>query len=109
MPGVELERARVMLEHEVELEEVVRNLDRYRIQRQADPNLGYARDFPPLIGRIAKQMLEQAHVAVTPGIDFDPVYGHRYLRFSYARSADDMREAVARITQWLTQGSQSHG
>ncbi len=28
-------------------------------QRQADPNLGYARDFPPLIGRIARQMLER--------------------------------------------------
>ena len=27
-------------------------------QRQADPTLGYARDFPPLIGRIAKQMLD---------------------------------------------------
>src|ERR1700709_1201557 len=53
----------------------------------------------------AKQMLEQAHVAVTPGIDFDPVHGHCYIRFSYARSADDMREAVARITRWLTQGS----
>src|SRR6202142_2811256 len=26
-------------------------------QRQADPALGYARDFPPLVGRIAKQML----------------------------------------------------
>src|SRR5436309_1448747 len=53
----------------------------------------------------AKQMLEQAHVAATAGIDFDPVHGHRYIRFSYARSAEDMREAVARITQWLTQGS----
>ncbi len=28
-------------------------------QRQADPSLGYARDFPPLIGRIAKQMLDR--------------------------------------------------
>jgi hypothetical protein len=28
-------------------------------QRQADPSLGYARDFPPLIGRIARQMLER--------------------------------------------------
>ncbi len=28
-------------------------------QKQADPSLGYARDFPPLIGRIAKQMLER--------------------------------------------------
>jgi aspartate/methionine/tyrosine aminotransferase len=53
----------------------------------------------------AKQMLEQAHVAVTPGIDFDPVHGHRYIRVSYARSADDIREAVARITRWLTQGA----
>src|SRR3954466_2664748 len=53
----------------------------------------------------AKQMLEQAHVAATPGIDFDPLHGHRYIRFSYARSAADMREAVARITRWLTQGA----
>src|ERR1700730_8405778 len=28
-------------------------------QRRTDPSLGYARDFPPLIGRIAKQMLER--------------------------------------------------
>src|SRR3954454_1435652 len=52
----------------------------------------------------AKQMLEQAHVAATPGIDFDPINGRRYIRFCYARSADDMREAVARISRWLTQG-----
>jgi aspartate/methionine/tyrosine aminotransferase len=49
----------------------------------------------------AKQMLEQAHVAATPGIDFDPVHGRRFIRFSYARSADDMREAIARIAKWL--------
>ena len=28
-------------------------------QREADPSLGYARDFPPLIGRIAKRMVER--------------------------------------------------
>jgi hypothetical protein len=28
-------------------------------QRQADPSLGYARDFPPLIGRIAKTMIDR--------------------------------------------------
>jgi aspartate/methionine/tyrosine aminotransferase len=49
----------------------------------------------------AKQMLEQAHVAATPGIDFDPVHGRRFIRFSYARSADDLREAIARIAKWL--------
>jgi aspartate/methionine/tyrosine aminotransferase len=55
----------------------------------------------------AKQMLQQAHVAATPGIDFDPVQGNRFIRFCYARSADDMREAVARIAGWLTQGRAS--
>src|SRR5476651_357959 len=49
----------------------------------------------------AKQMLEKAHVAATPGVDFDPVHGRRFIRFSYARSADEMREAVARIARWL--------
>ncbi len=49
----------------------------------------------------AKQMLEEAHVAATPGVDFDPIHGKNFMRFSYARSADDMREAVARITRWL--------
>jgi aspartate/methionine/tyrosine aminotransferase len=56
----------------------------------------------------ATEMLEQAHVAATPGIDFDPVHGHRYIRFCYAGSADEMREAVARISRWLTQGRSSH-
>jgi aspartate/methionine/tyrosine aminotransferase len=49
----------------------------------------------------AKAMLEQAHVAATPGIDFDPVHGRAFIRFSYARSAEEMREAVARISRWL--------
>jgi aspartate/methionine/tyrosine aminotransferase len=49
----------------------------------------------------AKRMLEQAHVAATPGIDFDPLHGHQFIRFSYARSAEEMREAVARIARWL--------
>lgn len=49
----------------------------------------------------AKRMLEQAGVAATPGLDFDPLHGKEFLRFSYAGSADDMREAVARIGDWL--------
>src|SRR3981189_1449715 len=48
-----------------------------------------------------KRMLEQAHVAATSGFDFDPIHGRAFVRFSYARSADDMHEAVARITRWL--------
>jgi len=48
-----------------------------------------------------KQMLEQAHVAATAGVDFDPIHGRSFVRFSYARSAPDMHEAVKRITRWL--------
>jgi aspartate/methionine/tyrosine aminotransferase len=49
----------------------------------------------------AKRMLNEAGVAATPGIDFDPVDGKHFLRFCYAGSADEMREAVARIGNWL--------
>jgi len=49
----------------------------------------------------AKRMLEQAGVAATPGIDFDPVRGHHFVRFCYAGSASDMHEAVERIGSWL--------
>jgi len=52
----------------------------------------------------AKRLLEEAHVAATPGIDFDPVNGRRFVRFSYAGSAADMREAVERIGAWLRKG-----
>ena len=49
-------------------------------------------------------MLEQAGVAATPGIDFDPVDGKHFVRFCYAGSAADMREAVERIGRWLQRG-----
>ena len=49
----------------------------------------------------AKRMLNEAGVAATPGIDFDPVDGKHFLRLCYAGSADEMREAVARIGNWL--------
>jgi aspartate/methionine/tyrosine aminotransferase len=49
----------------------------------------------------AKSMLEEAHVAVTPGIDFDPVHGKAFVRLCYAGSSDEMREAVKRVGRWL--------
>jgi aspartate/methionine/tyrosine aminotransferase len=48
-----------------------------------------------------RQMLEQAGVAATPGLDFDPIDGRHFLRFCYAGSAGEMREAVDRIGHWL--------
>lgn len=52
----------------------------------------------------ARRMLEEAHVAATPGVDFDPRDGRHFIRFCYAGSADDMREAVRRIGAWLKRG-----
>ena len=49
----------------------------------------------------AKRMLQEAGVAATPGIDFDPIRGQHFIRFCYAGSAHEMREAVARIARWL--------
>jgi aspartate/methionine/tyrosine aminotransferase len=49
----------------------------------------------------AKRMLEQAGVAATPGLDFDPIHGKDFVRFCYAGSAAEMHEAVAHIAQWL--------
>ena len=49
----------------------------------------------------AKRMLNEAHVAATPGIDFDPVNGRLFLRFCYAGSVGEVHEAVERIGGWL--------
>jgi aspartate/methionine/tyrosine aminotransferase len=49
----------------------------------------------------ATRMLEQAGVAATPGVDFDPLHGRNFLRLCYAGSREEMREAVERITAWL--------
>ena len=49
----------------------------------------------------AKRMLEQAAVAATPGVDFDPVSGAKFIRFCYAGSSADMTGAIARIGKWL--------
>jgi len=52
----------------------------------------------------AKRMLEETHVAATPGVDFDPINGGHFIRFCYAGSAAEMHEAVDRIGRWLQSG-----
>ena len=49
---------------------------------------------------LARRILEEAGVAVTPGADFDAVRGSRYLRFSYSGSTQDMTEAARRLLAW---------
>ena len=55
--------------------------------------------------QFAADILDQAGVAVTPGLDFDPVDGHKWLRFSYARSTDDIREGVKRLIAFMARRS----
>jgi aspartate/methionine/tyrosine aminotransferase len=45
----------------------------------------------------ARDILHKAGVAVTPGLDFDPVRGATTLRFSYARSTKDIIEGLRRL------------
>jgi aspartate/methionine/tyrosine aminotransferase len=52
----------------------------------------------------AKRLLEETHVAATPGVDFDPLHGKDFIRFCYAGSAAEMHEAVERIGAWLRAG-----
>jgi aspartate/methionine/tyrosine aminotransferase len=52
----------------------------------------------------AKRMLEETHVAATPGVDFDPLHGKNFIRFCYAGAAAEMGEAVERIGAWLKRG-----
>ncbi len=49
----------------------------------------------------ATRMLEEAGVAATPGVDFDPLRGRNFLRLCYAGAREEMREAVERIGTWL--------
>ena len=49
----------------------------------------------------AAEILEQAGVAVTPGLDFDPRRGAQTLRFSYARSSEDIAEGLHRLKAYM--------
>ncbi len=57
----------------------------------------------------ATRMLEEAGVAATPGVDFDPVRGKHYLRLCYAGARGDMHEAVEQIGNWLSSNTGERG
>src|SRR6478736_3479392 len=103
------------------------NVDRYAASRalllERLPELGWTRIAPAdgafyLYADISAsgldsvtwcaRLLDEAGVALTPGTDFDPVDGHRWVRLSFASSVDVVREAVDRIVRWQgTLGSPS--
>lgn len=62
--------------------------------------LADARKFNPNSLELSRSILEEAGVAVTPGIDFgDGAEG--YLRFSYSNSLDNIKEGMDRLEQYL--------
>ncbi|PDH64842.1 MAG: aminotransferase [Sphingomonadaceae bacterium MED-G03] len=48
-----------------------------------------------------QRLLRDTGVATAPGIDFDPVDGHRFIRFSFAVSTDRVEDAIARMVPWF--------
>jgi (5-formylfuran-3-yl)methyl phosphate transaminase len=50
--------------------------------------------------RLAFDILEKAHVGVTPGVDFGK-NGEGYIRFSYANSMENIAEGLDRIEKYL--------
>lgn len=55
----------------------------------------------------ARRILNEAGVAVTPGLDFDPRRGRTTLRFSYARSTADIIEGLVRLQRFMANERQT--
>ncbi len=51
----------------------------------------------------AGEILREAGVSVTPGLDFDEARGGGTLRFSYARSTEDIREGLRRLQRFMAE------
>jgi len=56
-----------------------------------------------------ERLLRDTGVATAPGLDFDPVDGHRFMRFSFAVSTAEVEEAIARMTPWFAARAAERG
>lgn len=100
--------------------ELQANMDVYRTNRalmmEGLPKAGFDRIAPPDGAfyvyadvshltddsrAFAAEILDEAGVAVTPGLDFDAARGHGTLRFSYARASEDIREGLRRLAAFM--------
>jgi aspartate/methionine/tyrosine aminotransferase len=103
-----------------DLDELDIHIDVYRRNRElvlaALPDLGLTAIAPPDgafyiwadIGHLTQdsmsfcqRLLEDTGVATAPGVDFDPVDGHRFIRFSFAVSTPEIEEALRRLLPWF--------
>lgn len=53
-----------------------------------------------------RRLVRETGVALAPGVDFDPVEGNRFLRFSFAVSTPLVEEALNRLENWLAKQAQ---
>ena len=51
--------------------------------------------------RLARRILDEAHVGVTPGIDFGS-RAEGWLRFSFANNIENINKALRRLKKWLS-------
>ncbi|WP_062220327.1 pyridoxal phosphate-dependent aminotransferase [Aureimonas sp. D3] len=109
--------AEAVFETRDQLEEIKQTYIRNRaILAQRLPSLGFS-DIAPIDGafyayarlpagmgsasEFSSRVLKSSHVALTPGIDFDPVAGEHFVRLSYAGSTSELAEATERLAGFL--------
>jgi aspartate/methionine/tyrosine aminotransferase len=109
-------------------DELEGHLSTYRSNREllleALPALGLDRIAPPDgafyiwadVGELTndslgfcRQLLQDTGVATAPGIDFDPVDGHRFIRLSFAVSTPEIEDAIQRLKPWFAQKRAQQG
>ena len=56
-----------------------------------------------------KDLLRETGVATAPGVDFDPVDGHRFIRISFAVSTPQVQEAIGRLIPWFEARGEAAG
>lgn len=105
-----------VFDHIDELEERVAAYGRSRAMLLEElPKAGFSRFAPPdgafyLYADVAdrtndslefcRRMLAETGVAATPGVDFDPLGGSHFVRFSFARDEASLRDAVEQLKGW---------
>ena len=116
-PSLSQHAGLIALDARQELDGHVRAYARNRdLMLEALPRMGLNRIAPPDgafyiyadIGHLTddslafcKQLLDDTGVATAPGIDFDPVDGRHFIRFSFAVSTPEVEEAIRRLEPWF--------
>ncbi len=116
-PSLSQHAGLVAMDQTDELEGHIQTYARNReLMLQALPALGLKKIAPPDgafyiwadIGHLTddsaafcEQMLRDTGVATAPGVDFDPVDGRHFIRFSFAVSTPEIEDALSRLRPWF--------